>query len=102
MTNIYVRDFIPLNSHQVGIKIKNLIIDLIKDNEDQIILDFTDVEICTDSFSQQLTTILAHEISFAVLKEKVKFKNLNSFLQEIIKGNLYKALKEHDKRNIIK
>ena len=93
MITINIKDFMPLTSHQVGIKIKTMIIDIIKNTNDPIILDFNEVDICTDSFSQQLTTILAREVTFPVLKERVKFKNLNSFLQEMIKANLYKALK---------
>ena len=57
-------------------------------------LDFKNVEICTDSFIQQLTTILAEEISFSIYKKRIKFKDLNSFILELVKGKLYLASKQ--------
>lgn len=93
MNTIFMKDYQPLNSHQVGIKIKDEIINLINTTEHIIILDFENVDICTDSFSQQITTILSKEITFEKFKNRIKFKNLNNFLQELIKGNLYKASK---------
>lgn len=93
MNTIFMKNYQPLNSHQVGIKIKDEIINLINTTEHIIILDFENVDICTDSFSQQITTILSKEITFEKFKNRIKFKNLNNFLQELIKGNLYKASK---------
>ncbi|MGA1938999.1 STAS-like domain-containing protein [Arcobacter sp. YIC-310] len=91
MKTIFMKEFAPLNSHQVGIKIQNKIIENIEKSDEVIILDFNDVNICTDSFSQQLTTILATKITYKTLKERVKFRNLNDFLKELIKANLIKA-----------
>ena len=93
MNTIFMKEYQPLNSHQVGIKIKDEIINLINTTEHIIILDFENVDICTDSFSQQITTILSKEITFEKFKNRIKFRNLNNFLQELIKGNLYKASK---------
>jgi len=89
-----MQDFEPLSSHQVGIKIKNIILNNLENGDDLIVLDFSNIDICTDSFVQQLTTVLAKEISFQKLKEKVKFKNLNDFLLDLIKGKLHIASKE--------
>jgi hypothetical protein len=96
METIFMKKYQPLNSHQIGIKIKNEIINLINTTENIIVLDFENVDICTDSFSQQITTILSKEITFRRFKNRVKFKNLNNFLQELIKGNLYKASQNKD------
>ena len=96
METIFMEKYQPLNSHQIGIKIKNEIINLINTTENTIVLDFENVDICTDSFSQQITTILSKEITFKRFKNRVKFKNLNSFLQELIKGNLYKSSQNKD------
>lgn len=92
MSTIFMKDFKPLNSHQVGIRIQNSILEYLDKNpNDNIVLDFAEVDICTDSFSQQLTTILADKITFNILKERIKFRNLNDFLKELIKANLVKA-----------
>lgn len=91
MKILKMKDFEPLSSHQIGIKIKNIVLENLSQGAELIILDFEGVDICTDSFVQQLTTILAEEISFSKLKEKVKYKNLNSFLMELIKGKLHTA-----------
>ena len=92
MFAIKMNKYKPLNSHQIGIKIKNKIIENI-DNQDNIILDFQDTEFCTDSFIQQLTLILKEEIGLDNYKEKIKFKNLNDFLKDLVKGKLYLMLK---------
>ena len=86
-----MREFIPLNSHQAGIKIKKLILEEIEKNDELIALDFEGVDIFTDSFIQQLTTILAQEIGFESLKKQVKFRNLNDFLLKMVKEKLYIA-----------
>ena len=96
MKTIFMEKYQPLNSHQVGIKIRNEIINLINTTEDVIILDFQNIDICTDSFSQQITTILSKDLTFKIFKNRVKFRNLNNFLQELIKGNLYKASQNKD------
>jgi len=86
-----MKNFIPLNSHQVGIKVKNRILKEIEKSDDLIVLDFEGVEIFTDSFIQQLTIILAQEIGFERLKGRVKFRNLNDFLLKMVKEKLYIA-----------
>jgi len=91
MKTIQMRDFIPLNSHQSGIKIKKIILEEMKRNNELIALDFKGVDIFTDSFIQQLTTILAQEIGFESLKKRVKFRNLNDFLLKMVKEKLYIA-----------
>ncbi|MBD3808119.1 MAG: STAS-like domain-containing protein [Epsilonproteobacteria bacterium] len=93
MTTLFMKNFVPLTSHQTGIKIKNQILNSIN-QEDLIILDFEGVEICTDSFMQQLTTVLSHEISFSQLRKKIKYVNLNDFLKELVKSKLFLASKE--------
>ena len=89
---IKLNEYMPLNSHQIGIKIKNKIIENIS-NHDSIILDFQDVEFCTDSFVQQLTLILKEEIGLNSFKEKIKFKNLNDFIKDLVRGKLYLMFK---------
>lgn len=89
---IKLNKYMPLNSHQIGIKIKNKIIENIS-NHDSIILDFQDVEFCTDSFVQQLTLILEEEIGLNSFKEKIKFKNLNDFIKDLVRGKLYLMFK---------
>ena len=89
---IKMNEYMPLNSHQIGIKIKNKIIENIN-NRDSIILDFQDVEFCTDSFVQQLTLILKEEIGLNNFKEKIKFKNLNDFIKDLVRGKLYLMFK---------
>ena len=91
MKIIRMKEFEPLSSHQVGIKIKNIILNSLNEGVELVVLDFDGIDICTDSFVQQLTTILSEEISFKRLKEKIKFKNLNNFLMELIKGKLHIA-----------
>ena len=91
MKTIQMREFIPLNSHQAGIKIKKLILEEIENNDELIALDFEGVDIFTDSFIQQLTIILAQEIGFENLKKRVKFRNLNDFLLKMVKEKLYIA-----------
>ncbi len=86
-----MKNFIPLNSHQAGIKVKNKILEELEKNDELIILDFEDVDIFTDSFIQQLTIILAQEIGFETLKGRVKFRNLNDFLLKMVKEKLYIA-----------
>jgi hypothetical protein len=88
---IEMKNFIPLNSHQAGIKVKNKILEELEKNDELIILDFEDVDIFTDSFIQQLTIILAQEIGFETLKGRVKFRNLNDFLLKMVKEKLYIA-----------
>ena len=92
MLTIKMKNFKPLNSHQIGIKIRNKIVKNIN-KEDIVILDFEDVDFCTDSFIQQLTLILKEEIGLEEFKKKIKFKNLNDFLKDLIKGKLYIMLK---------
>jgi len=86
-----MKNFIPLNSHQAGIKVKNKILEELEKNDELIILDFDSVDIFTDSFIQQLTIILAQEIGFETLKGRVKFRNLNDFLLKMVKEKLYIA-----------
>ncbi|MFA6138157.1 MAG: STAS-like domain-containing protein [Sulfurimonas sp.] len=93
MTTLTMKSFVPLTSHQTGIKIKNQILNTIN-QEGLIVLDFEGVEVCTDSFMQQLTTVLSHEIGFSELRRKVKFTNLNDFLKELVKSKLFLASKE--------
>jgi len=93
MLTIKLNNFKPLNSHQIGIKIRNEILENI-DKEDVIILDFDNIDFCTDSFIQQLTLILKENIGLKQFKEKIKFKNLNDFLKDLIKGKLYIIIKQ--------
>ena len=93
MLTIKMNEFKPLNSHQIGIKIRNKILENIN-KEDMIILDFDDVDFCTDSFIQQLTLILKENIGLEQFKKKIKFKNLNDFLKDLIKGKLYIMVKQ--------
>ena len=86
-----MKNFIPLNSHQAGIKVKNKILKALKESDELIILDFEGVDIFTDSFIQQLTIILSQEIGFENLKGRVKFRNLNDFLLKMVKEKLYIA-----------
>jgi len=86
-----MKNFVPLNSHQSGIKVKNKILEELAKNDELIILDFDGVDIFTDSFIQQLTIILAQEIGFKKLKGRVKFRNLNDFLLKMVKEKLYIA-----------
>ena len=88
---IAMKNFIPLNSHQAGIRVKNKILEELEKNDELIILDFDGVDIFTDSFIQQLTIILAQEIGFEKLKGRVKFRNLNDFLLKMVKEKLYIA-----------
>ena len=44
MKTIFMEKYQPLNSHQVGIKIRNEIINLINTTEDVIILDFQNID----------------------------------------------------------
>jgi len=89
-TIFQIKEFIPLNSHQVGIEIKKLILEQIKDDK-FIRLDFEGVEIFTDSFIQQITTILSEEIGFEVFEQKIKFTNLNKFLLIMVQEKIYIA-----------
>jgi len=93
MLTIKMNEFKPLNSHQIGIKIRNRVLDNIN-SEDIIVFDFDDVDFCTDSFIQQLTLILKEDIGFEQFKNKIKFKNLNDFLKDLIKGKLYIMVKQ--------
>jgi len=89
MKTIQMREFMPLNSHQAGIKIKKLILEEIENSDELIALSFEGVDIFTDSFIQQLTIILSQEIGFERLKKRVKFRNLNDFLLKMVKEKLY-------------
>ncbi len=88
---IEIKNFAPLNSHQSGIKVKKEILKELEKSEGLIVLDFEGIDIFTDSFIQQLTVILAQEIGFQNLKGRVKFRNLNDFLQKMVKEKLYIA-----------
>lgn len=99
MKIIHMKDFKPLTSHQTGIKIKELVKTYIEENIEDILLDFNEIDVCTDSFSQQLTTILANDITFDVFKKRVKFVNLNDFIKELIRGNLLKALIRNEQKS---
>ena len=57
MKTIQMKKFIPLNSHQSGIKVKKLILKEIEKSDEVIALDFEGVDIFTDSFIQQLTAV---------------------------------------------
>jgi len=92
MYRIEMNKFKPLISHQSGIKIKNIVLEQMK-NDDIVVLDFVEVDVCTDSFIQQLTVILANEIGFDTFREKIKFLNLNDFLKEMVKSKLFLASK---------
>ena len=89
MKTIQMKNFIPLNSHQSGIKVKKLILEEIENSDEIIALDFEGVDIFTDSFIQQLTVILSQEVGFENLKRRVKFRNLNDFLLKMVKEKLY-------------
>lgn len=84
----------PLANHQTGIKIKNIILEELAKNDEFIVLDFKDIDICTDSFAQQLTTILSEEIGFQTFRKRVKFINLNDFIKDLIKSKLQEASKQ--------
>ncbi len=86
-----IKEFMPLNCHQQGIKIKKLILEKIKESDKPIKLDFDEVEIFTDSFIQQITTILSTEISFDQFKQKIRFVNLNNSLMGIVQEKIYIA-----------
>lgn len=88
MSKVEFKDFMPLISHQVGIKIKNKIIEVIRENDDMIILDFDGVNICTDSFLTQITGSLIDEIGYEKYKAQVKFTNINDFIKDMIKAKL--------------
>ena len=88
---IQMKNFMPLNSHQAGIKVKNKLLEELENSDELIALDFEEVDIFTDSFIQQLTIILAQEIGFEKLKSRVKFRNLNDFLQKMVREKLYVA-----------
>ena len=81
----------PLANHQTGIKIKNIILEELDKNDEFIVLDFKDIDICTDSFAQQLTTMLSEEIGFVVFRKRIKFVNLNDFLKDLIRSKLQNA-----------
>jgi len=85
----HLKEFLPLNSHQVGIKIKKLIQGSLKDSDKLIVLDFSEIEVFTDSFIQQMTTILSEEISFENFKTRIRFKNLNKFLLNMVQEKIY-------------
>lgn len=87
MKTIQMKNFIPLNSHQVGIK--KMILEEMEKSDELIALDFEGVDIFTDSFIQQLTVILSQEVGFERLKKRVKFRNLNDFLLKMVKEKLY-------------
>ncbi len=89
MKTIQMKNFIPLNSHQVGIKIKKMILEEMENSDELIALDFEGVDIFTDSFIQQLTVIFSQEVGFENLKRRVKFRNLNDFLLKMVKEKLY-------------
>lgn len=90
-TLIKVKEFIPLNSHQRGIKIKNLITEKIKESNRFIQLDFHEVEIFTDSFIQQITTRLSEEIGFVVFRQRIRFANLSKPLLKMVQEKIYIA-----------
>lgn len=95
-TVIRIEEHSPLNSHQVGIRIKEIIIENIRNNHKFIRLDFDKVEIFTDSFIQQITTILCKEISFKTFEQKVKFTNLNKkFLLLMVQEKIYIASQQN-------
>lgn len=86
-----LKEFLPLNSHQVGIKIKKNIQENMKENDKIIVLDFSEVAVFTDSFIQQMTTKLSEEIGFENFKTKIRFKNLNKFLLNMVQEKIYIA-----------
>lgn len=90
-TFLGLKEFLPLNSHQIGIKIKKLLKEKFEHNNELIVLDFDEVEVFTDSFIQQLTTILSEEVGFKFFRQKIRFKNLNKFLLKMVQEKLYIA-----------
>lgn len=99
MKTIQMKDFKPLTNHQTGIKIRELVKLYIEETTDEILLDFSEIAVCTDSFSQQITTILANEITFSIFQKRVKFVNLNDFTKELIKSNLLKAFMKNEQNS---
>ncbi|DAB31855.1 MAG TPA: hypothetical protein CFH79_07010 [Sulfurospirillum sp. UBA11407] len=94
MFTIELKEFKPLTSHQIGIKIKDMVKSQLEQNDDLVILNFDGVDVCTDSFMQQLTTILSHEITFDTFRKRIKFTNLNDFLKDLVKSKLFSASKQ--------
>ena len=90
-TLIEIKNFMPLNSHQQGIKVKTLILNEIRKSNDKVRLDFYEVEIFSDSFIQEIITILSQEIGFDLFKEKVRFTNLNESLLKMVQEKIYIA-----------
>jgi predicted Rdx family selenoprotein len=88
-----LKEFIPLNSHQVGIKIKKMIKDNLEDNNKLIVLNFSEVEVFTDSFIQQVTTKLSEEVGFKNFKARIRFKIFNNLLLNMVQEKIYMASK---------
>jgi hypothetical protein len=91
---VELNQFKPLASHQIGIKIKNIVKDKLKENDELIALNFDGIDVCTDSFMQQLTTILSEEITFHIFRKRIKFINLNNFLKDLVRSKLFAASKQ--------
>ncbi len=73
-----------LASRLTGAHIRNYVEQLLEEGV-TVVLDFSGVDLITQSFGDELLGVLVRQRSYSEIKGKVKIKNANSLVKEIIK-----------------
>lgn len=72
-----------LGTRQLGEKIRPQLLDLIR-TKDKVVLDFTGVNVVSNSFADECLAKLLFFMSFDELKSRTTFKGVNEFAQKNI------------------
>lgn len=72
-----------LGTRQLGERVRSLLLELIKEN-DKVVLDFTGVNVVSNSFADECLAKLLFTMSLEELKQRTTFRGLNEFARKNI------------------
>jgi len=78
-----------------GAKVRNLIINIFKDTQQWILIDFKNVKYLTSSYADELLGKLIEQIGENVFVKRFRIKNLNEDLQDIVSYAMNERLKKN-------
>jgi hypothetical protein len=76
-----------LGTRQIGVKVRADLLPLVKGDE-KVVLDFTGVDVVTNSFADECIAKLLIEIPLEELKRRTTFRGLNSTASKSVLGAL--------------
>lgn len=85
-----------LGTRHLGRIAKNELDNIFEFSNEKIIFDFSNVNLVTNSFADEVFGKKIAEVGFEKFKEKTTFRNLNPFLEMCIKKAIANRLKEFE------